>query len=384
MEEWGQRGIFAVKFIRDNKEQYKDMAKVEGTLAATLGKVGPVRYYQRNGKVYSRAAHNSRSGMQHSTAQIASRLRHTSVTVLWKLLKDVCVDLFGESREGGSPYSAFLSANSGRGVYLTKEEKDNCQVIVPLQISKGTLPPIEQWMEGGELVTELELNGLQLSGDTTIGTLSQALVCANQRLGYGDDLMLVCISQEEKPYGPVCRTTTHTLTLDATDERKLYGVLPETFFSQQGNLFSTSGSIPKGCLGFIHVKRHPGHLPEVSTQDLVNNNTEMIERYLSDEQFEKAKESYLPKSAKLESFSQPSTEKRAEGIWKIEAKVTEGQENCGKVEGGGYCKDGHTIVLTAKSKAGYRFDRWNDGDTSPRKKLTAKKDITFTASFTPE
>jgi hypothetical protein len=55
--------------------------------------------------------------------------------------------------------------------------------------------------------------------------------------------------------------------------------------------------------------------------------------------------------------------------------------DAGTVTGGGNCEYGSTITLTAKPKPGYKFVRWNDGDTSPTRTVVVTADATYIAIF---
>ena len=53
----------------------------------------------------------------------------------------------------------------------------------------------------------------------------------------------------------------------------------------------------------------------------------------------------------------------------------------GYVLGGGYYAAGATATLTAQANQGYRFVRWDDGNTTPYREITVTADVTVTAIF---
>ncbi len=53
----------------------------------------------------------------------------------------------------------------------------------------------------------------------------------------------------------------------------------------------------------------------------------------------------------------------------------------GTVTGGGTYPEGSSVVLSATANAGYRFARWNDGNTSNPRTITVTGDATYTATF---
>lgn len=53
----------------------------------------------------------------------------------------------------------------------------------------------------------------------------------------------------------------------------------------------------------------------------------------------------------------------------------------GTVSGGGDYESGATATLTATPKTGYKFVKWNDGNTSATRTVTVSADATYTATF---
>ena len=59
-------------------------------------------------------------------------------------------------------------------------------------------------------------------------------------------------------------------------------------------------------------------------------------------------------------------------------------EKMGSVSGAGNYDDGTEVTITATPAPGYRFDKWDDGNTSASRILTVTGDITLTANFVAE
>lgn len=53
----------------------------------------------------------------------------------------------------------------------------------------------------------------------------------------------------------------------------------------------------------------------------------------------------------------------------------------GTVTGGGRYADGSSVTLKATAKAGYRFVKWSDNNTSATRTVTVSADATYTATF---
>lgn len=61
--------------------------------------------------------------------------------------------------------------------------------------------------------------------------------------------------------------------------------------------------------------------------------------------------------------------------------VVSSDANWGTVTGGGTFAQGTSITVSASPKAGYAFDRWNDGDTNQTRSIVVDSDRTLTAIF---
>lgn len=61
----------------------------------------------------------------------------------------------------------------------------------------------------------------------------------------------------------------------------------------------------------------------------------------------------------------------------VSASPTEG----GTVSGGGQYTSGQQATLSAVAKSGYKFQKWNDGNTSATRSVTVVNNVSFTATF---
>ncbi len=61
--------------------------------------------------------------------------------------------------------------------------------------------------------------------------------------------------------------------------------------------------------------------------------------------------------------------------------VVSNDEKMGRVTGGGEYKEGEVVTITAIPADGYRFVRWNDGNTENPRRVTVTGDMTFVAEF---
>ena len=61
--------------------------------------------------------------------------------------------------------------------------------------------------------------------------------------------------------------------------------------------------------------------------------------------------------------------------------VTSANTDQGTVSGGGTYSEGSSVNISATPKAGYQFDKWNDGNTSSVRTINVSKDESFVAQF---
>ena len=61
--------------------------------------------------------------------------------------------------------------------------------------------------------------------------------------------------------------------------------------------------------------------------------------------------------------------------------VTSANTDQGTVSGGGTYSEGSRVDISATPKAGYQFDKWNDGNTSATRTVSVSQDESFVAQF---
>ena len=61
--------------------------------------------------------------------------------------------------------------------------------------------------------------------------------------------------------------------------------------------------------------------------------------------------------------------------------VTSANTDQGTVSGGGTYSEGSRVDISATPKAGYQFDKWNDGNTSATRTVSVSKNESFVAQF---
>lgn len=273
------------------------MAKAEkqaGTISMAGLKIGNVRFYERGGKVFARMAATSYMPNKRSGGQMMNRLRFNSVRYLWKSFKDELKGSFEGVELGKSAYTTFMRLNSHKGVFLSKEQQaSRFQVVTPLQISEGTLQPILQTInENKQLVSDIVLGDFEITTETSVREFCIALANANPQLEYNDELHLVAVKQDVNQMDtPLCKVEVMSLKLDLADERPLLTVVGKFPLCNKDGYLATNENLPCGCYAF-YLSRVEGQKTLVSSQNLASNNDELIEKYISEEQFNMARQSF--------------------------------------------------------------------------------------------
>lgn len=272
-------------------------AKIEeqsGVISMAGRKVGNIRFYERNGKVHSRIATTSHMTNDRTGAQMMNRLSFSFVQTMWSCFKGQLKDSFESVEPGRSPYNTFVQLNHNNGVFLTKnQQRDRFRIITPLRISDGSLEPIQQMInDDKQLVTNIVLGDFEITEETTIRDFSVCISNNNPDIECNDELNFVAAKQEVTDYGkPTCRVEVKNLKLDVWDERPLLAIMGKCPLVNRNGCLASKTELDKGCYAF-YLSREEGKKKLVSSQQLVSNNDELIEQYISEEQFTEARHSF--------------------------------------------------------------------------------------------
>ncbi|MCQ2609163.1 MAG: hypothetical protein MJ197_10820 [Bacteroidales bacterium] len=257
-------------------------------------KVGNIRFFERDGKVHSRIATTNHMTNDRTGAQMMNRLMFSSARAMWSCFKGQLKDSFESVELGKSPYTTFVKLNHNNGVFLTKKQlNDHFMIITPLHISDGTLEPIQQMInDDKQLVTNIVLGDFEITEETTIRDFSICISNNNPNIEYNDELNFVAAKQEVTDYGkPTCKVEVNSLKLELYDERPLLAIMGKCPLVNKDGYLASKAGLDKGCYAF-YLSREEGKEKLVSSQMLVSNNDELIEQYISEEQFTEARQSF--------------------------------------------------------------------------------------------
>lgn len=261
------------------------------------GRVGQTTYYVSGQQQIARQAlNNSNYGetARRSEAQQNRRVLWANLVNFYKISASWMPKSFETKKANQSDYNKFMQVNvSTARVALTKDEAAAGACVVDgYLVSQGSLPSIEIIALTNQWRTNLALGALTIGDTTTNAELTAALEANNANVRAGMQLSYVSYQQSVDPLGTpraICRC--YEITLSRTDTSLVRDHLPE-FCSQtvDGNL-GTGTDVSVGGFAYILSELQGGAL-RVSTQQLVVNNSVLINRYTSALQVANAVSSY--------------------------------------------------------------------------------------------
>lgn len=257
------------------------------------GRYGDYTVYERNGKLIVRSKKNDKGNPSKSQVQSATRLRWNNVQRLWGTFPSDWHPSFQNRTAGCSDYNTFMSLNMhGTPIYFTKQEVENfATVLVPLVVSNGILKEIVVEQKGAGLVSDIVLDDLMITPQTTVGQFAKAVMKNNRDYSQGDRLTFVQGTQTMHLAVPHASFECHTIVLDLYSQQLLSETVgaSDGFVMRDGVLAS---NVTDGAATWVHERLGANGKRIVSPQRLWCDNEEMIAQYTSQEALVRAAESY--------------------------------------------------------------------------------------------
>lgn len=203
-----------------------------GKLSGSMGNVTARRHYERSEKTIMSQKANEVANPK-SIGQAQQRLKLSPITKIYSRLQSIANHSFQGLGTGMANYAAFLkiNANDFNGPYCIKGESE--VVAGPLMISRGSLIGFEATKESELMAgfkTGVKSGMLLISGETTLGELSAAIIENNSGVQNNDQLTFVgCVAQ-----GGTFRWNFLRLVLDTNNIAKIED-------SSLAELISTAG-----------------------------------------------------------------------------------------------------------------------------------------------
>ena len=270
------------------------MAQLDGQFKKMSGSLGQLTFRRVGTKTYVSEKVTSTTNAR-TSAQQKHRMKWPNLIITGKWVCKFLHGAFEDKPEGVSDYNMFVKTNfAASKVYLTKSEASaKACVAAPYQITMGSLESIVLTGEVGASVTNITLGRLDITPDTTVRVLSNAVVTNNVDYNYGDQISFIWVEQVADPITgyPRCKFHGEYVVLDKTSEVTLRSLVSETGFSvMSGNLAYSLGDGFQGAYAWVHSRKGQGRT-FVSTQVLVVKNT-LYEVYSTEEAYQRAVATY--------------------------------------------------------------------------------------------
>lgn len=225
------------------------------------------------------------------------RMRWPNLVNLWKAFPQGLRPYFENRADGVTNYNQFLSTNMLNGqerIYLTKSHtRDFGCVLTSVTLAAGSLPPIATEWDNVGLLTNIALGSLTIASDTTVGSLSAAIIRNNFFYADGDRIRFYSATQQVDETGrPYVSILCQEMVLDLFDWRPLSLVVQASsgFASRNGRLAASDN--PCGGRAWVHLRPSSDNRLLCSTQQLVCNNESIRNLFNTEEALLAAIDSY--------------------------------------------------------------------------------------------
>ncbi len=213
-------------------------------------------------------------------AQMATRTRITNITAMYKGIRPLLKNGFESKPIANSDFNMFVKVNMQQTpVYLTKSQvAGGACVAAPYQITQGSLPSIVITGEGRNAATNIFVADLTLGASTTVSAFSKAVVDNNPDFRYGDQVSYFIIKQKvnEATGIPYCQFKANSVILDASNDAKLWDIVPKNGFSTVDGCIGHSGNDGDCAFAWVHSRKSNGKTL-VSSQSLIDANSKLSE-----------------------------------------------------------------------------------------------------------
>lgn len=266
-----------------------------GTLS---GLAGNSIFRSYNGQTFVYAKQDRVRNPQ-TRGQMMQRTKKQNIVALYGGLKPSLKDNFQGKKGGQSDYSMFVGCNlSQQPVYLTKQEAmlASNAIVAPYVVSFGTLASVGYVLQDGWLVSDIFVDDFQLTDQTKLCELAEAVLGNNDEWKKDDVLEFIVCKQLDKKdengqvVGGNVTCDYANLTLDTVDRSSLDRMLDaiELKVNEEGYLCMKAEG--EGGFAIVRKRNSPkGVMTGVQIMEVCNS---LLEKYTSEEQCEKAIESY--------------------------------------------------------------------------------------------
>ncbi len=283
------------------------MVKLKSSIGTVKGRVGNMRFYERNGEIIGVSLPNGIRNPK-SPAQMKQRIKMNNILNTYKYIKGYLQQNFEGIIGNKNASSFFRSYNLMKTpVWLTKAQKESYKfVLAPYVVAQGRIPTVGYEFRNGVFVSDINVGDLEINDETEERVLSPVICGNNEGWTNNDTLQIILLKQkrirtsDEEIELPKCNS--YVITLDKASATKI-GEIPVleslsnmsrfSLCNVDGKLAVRVANTAEYTYAFAIVHgRGQGRDKIVSSQQLCLSDTALYDSYCSSETFNKAFESY--------------------------------------------------------------------------------------------
>ena len=283
------------------------MVKLKSSIGTVKGRVGNMRFYERNGEIIGVSLPNGIRNPK-SPAQMKQRIKMNNILNMYKYIKGYLQQNFEGIIGNKNASSFFRSYNLMKTpVWLTKEQKESYKfVLAPYVVAQGRIPTVGYEFKDDVFVSDICVGDLEINDEMEESILSSIICDSNEGWANNDTLQIILLKQkrirtsDEEIELPKCNS--YVVTLDKASRTKI-GEIPVfeslsnmsrfSLCSVDGKLAVRVEDSEEYTYAFAAVHgRGQGRDKIVSTQQLCLSDNALYDSYCSKEAFDKAYKSY--------------------------------------------------------------------------------------------
>lgn len=272
------------------------------------GGAGGYTFYVRGGEqVVRQRRNNSNYGESASRtqAQMIRRIKWGNLVNIYKAIKSWQQKAYDSKSIGQTDYNIFMKLNIPMAsVGVTKAAcEQGFAVFENYRVSKGSLPPVNYNLDvaSHRFVTDIVIT-IGITAETTVGELSAEIIAKNPQYQAGDNIAFVFVRNHQWTGAewPFAYSVYTEVTLDASDTR-LVDDIPELgsrLTESANDTLDVLYTAPSGesapmveGLAIIHTRKVAGQL-FVSSQNIIMESDQFIQRYSGEEWYQHCIDSY--------------------------------------------------------------------------------------------
>ena len=273
-----------------------------------VGGAGGYSFYVRKGEQVIRQRKNNSNygaGASRTYAQMIRRVKWGNLVNVFKAMKSWQPKAYDSKKQGQTDYNIFMQLNINQATAALTREMclSGCAVIEPLQVSRGSLPPIALTLagSGNQYVTDIVIS-IAISGSTTVGQLSADILANNPQFSEGDNLAFCFFNnwKDSRVEWPFVTTKYTELTLNKTSARVVNTIpsLDNRLSKATGGTLQISWAngtplSPNNEVGMVLIHtRKSASLLAVSSQEIVMNGNSILSSFVGNTWYQTCIDSY--------------------------------------------------------------------------------------------